>query len=159
VTGVQTCALPISHVDAEQYVPILASTRPDRSERTVEAITIDGKPGALVRKTFDSGRYQYGGPLDRLWVDIEARESYQLTLDDPLSLVASTSSSSTFERPHAGWRVRAQTTTRLWNERAPGGEVLFRYEATIQTFIGAKDGEEQSFEDRTVSGSLPRRWV
>ena len=40
----------------------------------------------LTRKVFDSGRYQYGGPLQGLWVDQVAEENFEMVIGEPLSL-------------------------------------------------------------------------
>jgi len=148
-----------NYVNPEDYVPMLAEARPARSWRTVESVTIDGKPGVLVRKTFDSGRYQYGGPLDGLWVDQVAEENVRMILDDPLSLTSFTSSTSILERPHAGWRTRAETTTRIWSEQTGNGTCAFRYTASVRTFIGGERGGDRPFERKTVDGTIARSWI
>jgi hypothetical protein len=59
----------------------------------------------LVRKVFDSGRYQYGDPLRGLWIDQTAEENFQMIADDPLSLTGLTKSSATLEGPDTGFRA------------------------------------------------------
>lgn len=145
-------------IETEDYLPILMQGRADRSTRTGEAVTIDGKPGLAMRKVIDAGRFQYGGPLDGLWVDLVVKEEYRVQVDDPLSMVATTSSTSIFERPKTGWRARSETTTRLWSEATADGGAVFRYEASVRTFIGVPGGDKP-FEEKTVSGTLPREWV
>jgi putative CocE/NonD family hydrolase len=159
VQALLPAAAPVPVVDAADYVPLLATARPERSTRTAHPSIRAGRATTVVDKLFDSGRYQYGGPLDRLWVDIVAQERYELSADDPLSLVATSSSTSVFERPHAGWRVRVETTSRLWNEKQPDGTAVFRYTATIRAFVADPAGADQPFEARSVEGTIPRRWI
>ena len=55
-----------AYVNPDDYLPTLAEVRPAESTREATPVTINGKPGILTRKVFDSGRYQYGGPLQGL---------------------------------------------------------------------------------------------
>jgi hypothetical protein len=114
-------------VNPDDYLPTLGETRPAETTRVATPVMIDGKQGMLVRKVFDSGRYQYGGPLKGLWIDQTAEENFQMIVDEPLSLTGFTKSSATLERPDAGWRARAETTTRVWSELNEAGEPVFRY--------------------------------
>jgi predicted acyl esterase len=148
-----------AYVDPEDYVPTLEEARPANTERTEEPITVGDKSGVVVKKTFDNGRYQYGGPLQELWVDLVAKENCQVLEDDPLSMTGWTSSTSILERPSEGWRIRAETTSEVWTERDDTGEYVFRYQAKLQTFIGDDQGEDQPFEEKTAEGSVPRSWV
>ena len=66
--------------------------------RKAYPVTINGRPGMLTRKVFDSGRYQYGGPLQNLWVDLIAEENFQMVIGDPLSLIGFTKSTTILER-------------------------------------------------------------
>lgn len=141
-----------AYVNPGEYVPTLKEARPSDTTRTEEPITVGDKSGVVVKKSFDNGRYQYGGPLEGLWVDLVAKENYQLLDNDPLSLNGWTSSTSGLERPKADWRIRTETKTKVWSERDKSGEYVFRYEATVQTFIG----DDQPFEQKTVEGSVPR---
>jgi hypothetical protein len=147
------------YVDPEDYVPTLEEARPANTERTEEPVTVGDKSGVVVKKTFDNGRYQYDGPLQGLWVDLVAKENYQILEDDPLSMTGCTSNTSILERPNEGWRIRTETTTEIWSERDETGEYVFRYEATVQTFIGDDQGNDEPFEEKTVEGSVPRLWV
>jgi hypothetical protein len=145
------------YVNPEDYVPILAEGRAAKTTRTTKPITLGGKPGMLVKKVFDSGRYQYGGPLQGLWVDQVAQENFQILVDDPLSMTGVTRSAATLERPSTGWRIRTETSTWVWSERENGAPV-FRYSASVRTFTGAK-GAEQPFEEKTVEGTIKRTWI
>src|SRR5262249_13544933 len=49
------------YVNADDYLPTLAEARPAESTRKASPVTINGRPGILTRKVFDSGKYQYGG--------------------------------------------------------------------------------------------------
>jgi hypothetical protein len=60
-------------------------TTPPSSERIAERVTVNGRPGVLVKKTFDSGSYLYGGALNKLLVDEVAHENFQILDGDPLS--------------------------------------------------------------------------
>ena len=66
----------------------------------------------------------------------------------------------TFTTPYLvnpdGWQVRAlrQPGTRLWSEKSPAGHLVFRYNASVQSFIA-----DQPFEEQRVEGTIPRRWV
>jgi hypothetical protein len=75
------------YVNPDDYLPTLVEARPAESTRTAYPVTINGRPGMLTRKVFDSGRYQYGGPLQGLWVDQIADENFQMC--DRRSAVAS----------------------------------------------------------------------
>lgn len=63
------------------------------------------------------------------------------------------------ERPGTGWKTRAETTTEIWTERDGSGQYVFRYVATVQTFIGTGQGDDQLFEQKAVEGLIPRLWV
>jgi uncharacterized protein len=144
------------YVNPDDYLPTLAETRPAKTTRDARPVTIDGRPGMLVRKVFDSGRYQYGGPLRGLWIDQTAEENFQMIVDEPLSLVGFTTSAATLERPDTGWRARAETTTRVWSELNEAREPVFRYAATVKTFAGADD---EPLEEKSVEGTIERDWI
>lgn len=148
-------------VNAEDYLPTMKEGRPAKNSRTVEPIVVQGKQGVFVRKVSDSGRYQYGGPLQGLWVDQVAEENYQILEDDPLSQEGLSSFKATLEREGAGgsWRVKCETTTRMWTEKDQTGACHFKYMATLQTFLANDQGAFEPFEEKTVEGSIPRLWV
>ncbi len=110
----------------------------------------------LTRKVFDGGRYQYGGPLQGLWVDQVAEENFEMVIGDPLSLKGFTQSSTTFERPDQGFKARSETTTNVWSEANGSGGYVFRYLATIKAFIGQSGTEDQPFQTKTVEGVIAR---
>ena len=141
-----------AYVDPEQYCPTERTLRDASSARTVEHVSVSGRPGILVKKVFDSGSYQYGGVLDHLIVDETASENFQILDGDPLSVEGFTRYASTLAR--GDWRATAITHTRVWTEQAPSGEFVFRYEASVETLIG-----DEPFAQRRVTGSIPRRWV
>jgi predicted acyl esterase len=152
------------YVDPGDYLPVLNEGRPARTERTASPVTLDGKDGMLVHKVFDSGRYQYGGLLEGLWVDQAGEEFYQMSHDDPLSLTGRSKYTTIYERPSGNWKVRSETTSNVWSEKASPGdpsmaEFVFRYQATIETFITDEQGIEMSFESKKLEGSIPRIWV
>ena len=144
------------YVNPDDYLPTLGETRAAKSTRDATPVTIDGKQGMLVRKVFDSGRYQYGGPLRGLWIDQTAEENFQMIDNEPLSLVGFTKSSATLERPDTGWRARSETSTRVWSELNDAGEPVFRYTATVRAFVG---NDNQPFEEKTVEGTIKREWI
>lgn len=148
-------------VDSEQYVPTLVEGRPACNVRRVEPFAVDGSSGVLVHKIFDSGRYQYGGPLQGLWVDEVATESFRMLDDDPLSLEGLSSFKATLERGGATgtWRVRCQTACRVWTQVDREGVCRLRYSARLQTFVADRHGVFEPFEEKTVVGSIPRLWV
>jgi hypothetical protein len=46
--------------------------------------------------------------------------------------------------------------------RFPSGEAggyVFRYLATVKTFIAGATGEDQPFEEKTVEGVIARSWI
>ena len=143
----------IVQVDAEEYLPT-TEVRASGNTRTTTPINLDGRPGFLVHKVFDSGHYIYGGPLADLAVDQIGEENHRILADDPDSRVTFTQYRATLARPSTNWRVRTETATRVWNERSPTGRRLFKYTAEIQTFILGKDGSEQPFEQRAVEGAI-----
>jgi hypothetical protein len=151
----------IACVNGEDYVPTLSEARPSNNTRKAEPVLVDGKRGVLVRKVSDSGRYQYGGPLQGLWVDQVAEENYQILEDDPLSQEGLSSFKATLEREGAGgtWRVRCETTARMWTEKDLAGALSFRYKATLQSFLANDQGIFEPFEEKVVEGSIPRLWV
>ena len=79
-----------------------------------------------------------------------------MIVDEPLSLIAFTSSSATLERPDTGWRARSETTTRVWTELDDAGEPQFRYTATVRAFVGSDD---QPFAEKSVEGTIKREWI
>jgi predicted acyl esterase len=141
-----------AYVDPEQYCPTERTLRDASSTRTVEHVSVSGRPGILVKKVFDSGSYEYGGVLENLIVDETASENFQIVDGDPLSVEGFTRYASTLAR--GDWRATAITNTRVWTEQAPSGEFVFRYEASVETFIGG-----EPFAQHRVTGSIPRRWV
>jgi hypothetical protein len=42
----------------------------------------------------------------------------------------------------------------VWNERPAPDQVVFRYEASVETFVN-----DQPFEEKRVDGTIPRRWI
>jgi hypothetical protein len=146
------------YVNPEDYFPAIAQGRADETTRKAYPVTINGKPGMLTRKVFDSSRYQYGGVLKGLWVDISAEENFAMVADDPLSLAGFTKSTMTLERSDLGWRTRSETTTNVWSETDGKGGYLFRYLAMIKTFTGP-EGADQPFAEKTVHGDIARSWI
>ena len=144
------------YVNPDDYVPILSVARAAKTTRVAKATRIGGKRAARVSKVFDSGRYQYGGPLDGLWVDQWADEHYEMIEDDPRSLTATSSSRTTLERPATGWRADSETTTKVWTERTAEGEDYFHYRATVRAYAAVKQGGAPPFAEKTVTGSIKR---
>ncbi len=147
------------YVNPDDYLPTLVEARPAESTRKAYPVTINGRPGMLTRKVFDSGRYQYGGPLQGLWVDQVADENFQMVIGDPLSLVGFTQSTTILERPEQNFRARAETTTNVWSEADGAGGFVFRYKATVKTFIGDATGTDRPFAEKTVAGEIARSWT
>jgi hypothetical protein len=110
----------------------------------------------LVRKVFDSGRYQYGGPLRGLWIDQTAEENFQMVDNEPLSLLGFTKSSAILERPDTSWKARSETSTRVWSELNDKDKPVFRYAATVRAFVG---NDIRPFEENTVEGTIQRDWI
>jgi predicted acyl esterase len=148
-----------AYVNPDDYLPTLVEARPAESTRKATHVTINGKPGILTRKLFDSGRYQYGGPLQGLWVDQIAEENFQMVIGDPLSLTGFTQSTTVLERPEQGFRARSETTTKVWSETDGTGRFQFRYLATVKAFIGDSTGNYRPFAEKSVSGEIPRSWI
>jgi hypothetical protein len=147
------------YVNPDDYFPAVAQARPDETTRKAYPVTINGKPGILTRKVFDSGRYQYGGALKGLWVDIVAEENFEMVVGDPLSLTGFTKSAQMFERKDLGWRARSETTTSVWSETDGKGGYVFRYLARAKTFISDPEGADQPFVEKTVDGVIARSWI
>jgi hypothetical protein len=148
------------YVNPDDYLPTLVEARAAETTRAAKPVTINGKPGILTRKVFDSGRYQYGGPLQGLWVDQIAEENFEMVIGDPLSLTGYTKSTTILERPDQGWRTRAETTTNVWSETGGSGGYVFRYLATVKAFIGGPAGsEDRPFQTKTVEGVIERSWI
>lgn len=147
------------YVNPDDYLPILIEARPAETTREVQYLAINGKPGILTRKVFDSGKYLYGGPLQGLWVDQIAEENFEMAIGDPLSLKGYTSSTTILERPEQGFRARSETTTSVWSETEPEGGYVLRYRATVKTFSGREPSEDQPFRTKTVEGVIARTWI
>ncbi|WP_421696248.1 CocE/NonD family hydrolase [Aestuariivirga sp.] len=142
-----------AYVDPELYVPTLETIRPGSNQRLVERVDVDGSPGTVVRKTFDSGRTVFGGALDNLLVDVKASENFQILDGQPLSQTGFTRYETTLQR--SDWIVQVVTSTRVWSEKqSSDGGVVFKYQANVQGFT---DGE--LFEEAQVEGTIPRLWV
>ncbi len=140
-----------TYVDPEQYAPTVKSNREGSKERHIERVVVDGRPGTLVRKVFDSGSTVLGGILDNLEVDVIAHENFRIIDDDPMSDTGFTHYETSLAR--GDWKVKVVTDTRVWSESTLEGP-MFKYEADIHAFIG-----DQPFEDTHVQGAIPRRWV
>lgn len=147
------------YVNPDDYLPTLSEARPAETTRNATKVTINGKPGMLTRKVFDGGRYQYGGPLKGLWVDQVAEENFEMVIGDPLSLTGFTQSTTILERPDIGWRARSDTTTKIWSEAGGEDGYVFRYLATVNTFIGQTPSEDRPFQTKTVEGVIARTWI
>jgi hypothetical protein len=80
-----------------------------------------------------------------------------MVIGDPLSLTGFTKSAAIWERPDTAWRARTETTTKLWSEAAADGYV-FRYRATVETYIGDGKGQDQPFAQKAVEGPIERSW-
>lgn len=141
-----------TYVNPDLYMPIVKTVREATTIRTAELVTIEGRKGVRVNKALDSGAAVYGGILDQLLVDQKAYETYQIFEGDPLSMTGSVRFESILER--GDWKARSVTETRLWSEKTPSGQVVFRYEASTQAFV-----KDEPFEERRVSGDIPRNWV
>ena len=76
-----------------------------------------------------------------------------------VSLTGFTRATPVLERPHAGWRARTETTTRIWSEQARSRECVFRYTATVRAFIGGERGMDELLEQKTVDGTIRRSWI
>ncbi|MFE2181149.1 CocE/NonD family hydrolase [Streptomyces sp. NPDC059455] len=141
-----------AYVNPEQYVPTLKTIREASDQRSVERVVVQGKPGVLVHKVFDSGSAVYGGVLDDLLVDQTAEENFQILDCDPLSATGFTRSATQLQR--ADWKVRVVTHTRVHSEKTASGRFVFRYEADLHTFVA-----DEPFEEKHIRGTIPRRWV
>jgi predicted acyl esterase len=141
-----------TYVNPAQYVPILKTPRPASNTRVVEPVSVEGRTGILVRKDFDRGSTVYGGALADLLVDQSSQENFRILHGDPRSAMGFTRSEARLER--GDWKVRVITSTRLWSEKSPAGHLVFRYNASVQSFIA-----DQPFEEQRVEGTIPRRWV
>ncbi len=78
--------------------------------------------------------------------------SFRILDADPLSAVGFTHSETRLAR--SDWNVSVITDTRAWADRLPSGQVVFRYEAGVQTFV-----KGAPFEEKHIQGTIPRRWV
>ena len=79
-----------------------------------------------------------------------------MIVDEPLSLTGFTASSATLERPDTGWWARAETTTKVWSELNEARQPVFRYTATVRSFVGPDD---EPFEEKSVEGTIERDWI
>lgn len=149
-------AKDIISVNADDYLPMTTKREASEKRYVMPFVTPSGRQGTEVNKIFDSGCYGYGGPLVDLWVDQVAEENFRIIDDEPLSQRAETSFKVLMERPSAGWRVRAETSATVWSEKTAEGGYVFKYTASIETFIGSDD---TPFEQKVVNGTIPREWI
>ena len=82
-----------------------------------------------------------------------------MIIGDPLSLVGYTRSTTILERPEAGFRARAETTTNVWKRGRRAGGFVFRYRATVKTGISEPTGTDRPFAEKTVVGEIARAWI
>jgi hypothetical protein len=61
------------------------------------------------------------------------------------------------ERPLT-W-ARSETNTNIWSETDAAGGYVFRYRATVKSFIGDPETEDRPLAEKTVSGEIPRSWI
>jgi hypothetical protein len=47
----------------------------------------------------------------------------------------------------------------VWGERERTGEPVFRYSASVRTFVGTGAGSAEPFEKKTVEGTIKRAWI
>lgn len=47
----------------------------------------------------------------------------------------------------------------MWSERERTGEPVFRYSASVRTFVGTGPGTDEPFEEKTVEGTIKRSWI
>ncbi len=151
-------ATDILYVDPEDYLPTTVG-REGGNTRTVEPVTVGGKPGFLVRKVFDYGDYGYGGPLAGLWVDQQMEENYRIIEGEPLSHSAFSEFSCIMRRPSIGWWIKCTAQSHVWSEETPAGQAVFKYQADIRTFIRDAAGVEQPFAQKILQGTLARNWI
>ena len=146
------------YVNPDDYLPTLAEARPAETTRKAYPETINGKPGMLTRKVFDSGRYQYGGPLQGLWVDQVAEENFEMVIGEPLSLEGFTSSTTIFERRRHGFRARSETTTRCLERGERHGRLRVPLPRDGQGLYRRPEGQINPSK-KTVDGEIPRSWI
>ena len=47
----------------------------------------------------------------------------------------------------------------VWSEWERTGEPVFRYSASVRTFVGTGAGSDGPFEEKTVEGTINRAWI
>jgi hypothetical protein len=47
----------------------------------------------------------------------------------------------------------------VWSEADGAGGFVFRYKATVKTFIGDATGTDRRFAEKTVAGEIARFWI
>jgi putative CocE/NonD family hydrolase len=139
------------YVNPEQYVST-TEHRTGSGTRTAQAVVVDGKKGTLVKKVFDNGDTTLGRALEDLSVDQAITEEIQILEGEPLSLSFSGSTESIFSR--GPWKARCLTLSRLWSEKINTGEVVFKYQASVQAFA-----EDRLLAENRDEGTIPRQWI
>ena len=59
------------------------------------------------------------------------------------------------EPPNIGWRIRTETTTRVWSAAQRTAAPIFRHSAAVRRFVGSA-GAEEVFCEKTVEGTIAR---
>ena len=111
-------------------------------------------PSRSTASVFDGSRYQYGGVLKGLWVDISAGEFRD---GRRRSLIARRLHHVDHDPRTLRSRL-ADATTNVWSEANGKGGYPYPYLATVKTFIGP-EGKDQPFAEKTVHGEIARSWI
>lgn len=153
----------ITCVDSGDYISSEAvpKGRKGGTHNEVKDIGKGRRKRVVVRYVSDGGESISGGPLQDLYDNSYAEQIIQIRPDDPMSIVASSSSTVIVKRKaeNGKWKFKYQSSSKVWTEQDREGKYFFRYQANLKTYIANKFGGYRLFEKRTDQGSIERQWL
>ena len=148
------------YVNPDDYLPTLAEARPAVTTRKAEPVTINGKPGMLTRKVFDSGKLSIWRPAPGA-VGRSGRRG-EFRDGDRRALCRSRASPT---RPRS-WSAPTRASGRVRRPRRMCGARRARRAVTSSATappsrpsLAPTASEDQPFQTKTVEGVIARTWI